>query len=188
MTPSHTVFQKLFLEFLYFWNIFLIGRKGLATVRRNFGGVHNSKFFAMKSTQMEKTSWVKAAMSKKRATVLDDGKNQTLESFITPLSPRSLAAKEARAQRRLEEDQAAWEELNRLALEREAREREQAAKENDEADVDSRGSFTPDARSWLVPCTVAGCRRLCENNIFCDECFVATFFEVDNEPESQPFE
>lgn len=141
----------------------------------------------MKNTQTSKTSWVKAALSKKRAVVLDDGHNQTLEAFITPLSPRSLLVKEARAQQRLEEDQAAWAELNRLALEREAEEREQAAKESEEVDVDSRGSFTPDIRSWLVPCTVANCRRLCENNIYCDECFVATFLEVD-EPESQAFE
>lgn len=181
------MFQKLFLEFLYFWNIFLIGRKGLATVRRNFGGVHNSKFFAMKSTQATKTSWVKAAMSKKRATVLDDGKNQTLTAFITPLSPRSLAAKEARAQRRLEEDQAAWEELNRLALEREAREREQAAKETEEILVDSEGSFSPSRESWIVSCAAAGCTMLCADSLFCDDCFIGNLFDPEN-PESQPFE
>ena len=149
----------------------------------------------MKSTQTAKTMWIKQALTKKRGMVtvpLDDGLNQTLSAFITPLSPRSLLAKEARAQQRLEEDQAAWAELNRLALEREAQEREQAAKENEEVDVDSRGSFTPDTRSWLAPCTATGCKMLCEHsNIFCDECFIATFFgfvPVDNEPESQPFE
>lgn len=144
----------------------------------------------MKSTQTAKTSWVKAALSKKRAMPLDDGRNQTLESFITPISPRSLLAKEARAQQRLEEDQAAWAELNRLALEREAQ--EQIAKESEELDVDSRGSFAPDTRSWLAPCTATGCKMLCENsNIYCDECFIATFFgfvPVDSEPESEPFE
>lgn len=144
-------------------------------------------FSQMKSVQTAKTSWVKAAMSKRHAVVLDDGHNQTLSAFITPLSPRSLLAKEARAQQRLEEDQAAWAELNRLAEEREALEREQAAKENEELDVDSRGSFAQgDTRPWLAPCI--GCKMLCESNTFCDDCCVDAFFQVENEPESQAFE